>query len=88
MSSVDLPVNSDAPVVAERIPGLWKTPIVMAVFTVLVALLVILAPRTGDSTFRWSRDGDWFAIPDITLPANGIVWTAVVLCLLCTAYAA
>ncbi|WP_406023844.1 ABC transporter permease [Nocardioides sp. NBC_00850] len=88
MSTVDLPVNSDAPVVAERVPGLWKTPIVMAVFTVLVALLVILAPRTGDSTFRWSRDGDWFAIPDITLPANGVVWTAVVLCLLCTAYAA
>lgn len=88
MSTVDLPVSSDAPPVAERIPGLWKTPIVMAVFTVLVALLVILAPRTGDSTFRWSRDGDWFAIPDITLPANGIVWTAVVLCLLCTAYAA
>lgn len=88
MSTVDLPVNSDAPVVAERIPGLWKTPIVMAVFTVLVALLVILAPRTGDSTFRWSRDGDWFAIPDITLPANAVVWTAVILCLLCTAYAA
>ena len=88
MSTVDLPVNSDEPVIAERIPGLWKTPIVMAVFTVLVALLVILAPRTGDSTFRWSRDGDWFAIPDITLPANGVVWTAVVLCLLCTAYAA
>ena len=88
MSVVDLPVNSDAPAVAERIPGLWKTPIVMAVFTVLVALLVIVAPRTGDSTFRWSRDGDWFVIPDITLPANGVVWTAVVLCLLCTAYAA
>lgn len=87
MSTV-IPVNSDAPPVAERIPGLWKTPIVMAVFTVLVALLVILAPRTGDSTFRWGRDGDWFAIPDISLPANGIVWTAVVLCLLCTAYAA
>lgn len=87
MSVVDLPVNSDEPAVAERIPGLWKTPIVMAVFTVLVALLVIVAPRTGDSTFRWSREGDWFAIPDITLPANGIAWTAVVLCLLCTAYA-
>ncbi|WP_338144187.1 ABC transporter permease [Nocardioides turkmenicus] len=88
MSAVDLPVNSDAPVVAERIPGLWKTPGVMAAFTVLVALLVLVRPRAGDSTFRWSRDGDWFAIPDITLPANGVVWTAVVLCLVATAYAA
>jgi general nucleoside transport system permease protein len=88
VSSVDLPVNSEAPAVAERIPGLWKTPGVMAAFTVLVALLVLVRPRGGDSNFRWSRDGDWFAIPDITLPANGIVWTAVALCLLGTAYAA
>jgi simple sugar transport system permease protein len=88
VSSVDLPVNSEAPAVAERIPGLWKTPGVMAAFTVLVALLVLVRPRVGDSTFRCSRDGDWFAIPDITLPANGIVWTAVALCLLGTAYAA
>ncbi|WP_328527210.1 ABC transporter permease [Nocardioides sp. NBC_00368] len=88
MSAVDLPVNSDAPAVAERIPGLWKTPGVMAAFTVLVALLVLVRPRAGDSTFRWSRDGDWFTIPDIALPANAIVWTAVVLCLLGTAYAA
>ena len=88
MTTVDLPVSSEAPAVAERIPGLWKTPGVMAAFTVLVALLVLIRPRSGDSTFRWSRDGDWFTIPDISLPANGIVWTAVALCLLCTAYAA
>ncbi|MEI7055455.1 ABC transporter permease [Nocardioides sp. CCNWLW239] len=88
MSAVDLPVKADAQGVAERVPGLWKAPIVMGVFTVLVALLVVLGPREGDSTFRWSRDSDWFTIPDISLPANGVVWTAVALCLLCTAYSA
>lgn len=88
MSAVDLPVQADAQGVAERIPGLWKTPIVMAVFTVLVALLVLVGPREGDSTFQWSQDSDWFAIPDVSLPANLVVWIAVLLCLLCTAYAA
>ncbi|TQL70125.1 nucleoside ABC transporter membrane protein [Nocardioides albertanoniae] len=88
MSAVELPVNNDAPGTAERIPGLWKTPGVMGVFTVLVALLVLTNPRSGDSTFRWARDGDWFTIPDVSLPANLIVWTTVTLCLLCAAYAA
>ncbi|MGH3352093.1 MAG: ABC transporter permease [Nocardioides sp.] len=88
MSAVDLPVKADAQGVAERIRGLWKAPGVMGAFTILIALLVLVGPRSGDSTFRWSRESDWFAIPDVSLPANAIVWTAVVLCLLCTAYAA
>ena len=47
----------------------------LTAFTILVALLVLVGPREGDSTFRWSREGDWFAIPDVSLPANSIVWT-------------
>lgn len=83
MSAVDLPVRAGAQGVAERTPGLWKPPIVLGVFTVLLALLVVVKPRHHDSTFRWSNDGDWFRIPDITLPADAVVWTAVVLCAAC-----
>ncbi|GGR50003.1 simple sugar transport system permease protein [Nocardioides luteus] len=86
MSAVATTVKPEG--VAERVPGLWKTPSVLGVFTVLVALLVLISPRSGDSTFRWSRQGDWFSIPDVSLPANAVVWAAVLVCLLCTAYAA
>lgn len=58
----------------------WKTPIIFAVFTVLFALLPLLAPREGASTFRLVRSADAaIQLPEVVLPANGTAWVAVVL---------
>ena len=88
MSAVDLPVKAEAQGVAERVPGLWKTPIILAVFTVLLAVMVLVKPRSGSTRFQWKSDGDWFALPDLVLPANAIVWTAVAVGLVVTVVAA
>ncbi len=80
------PVTALEPTVA--LPGLWKTPVLFGVFAVLVALLVLLKPRDGDTTFRIATADDFFQIPEQVLPANATTWTTVVLMLLATAYAA
>lgn len=65
----------------------WKTPIIFGVFTVLIALLPLLAPREGATTFRLASSGAFFTVPDIVLPANATAWGAVVVLAACTVYA-
>lgn len=57
----------------------WKTPIIFGIFTILFALLPLLAPRAGVTTFRLASGGSFFAVPDLVLPATGTAWVAVVL---------
>ncbi|WP_144797325.1 ABC transporter permease [Microbacterium paludicola] len=58
----------------------WKTPVIFGVFTVLFALLPLLAPREGDSTFRLVRSADAvIQLPELVVPANATAWVAVVL---------
>ncbi|MFC7789266.1 ABC transporter permease [Microbacterium sp. MAHUQ-60] len=48
----------------------WKTPIILAVVTVLVALLPLLVPRSGDATFRFAAGSDAIHVPDIVVPGT------------------
>ncbi len=42
----------------------WKAPIALAVFTVLYALLMLAAPRSGVTTFRISTQADALQLPE------------------------
>ncbi|GAB3600680.1 ABC transporter permease [Microbacterium tumbae] len=58
----------------------WKAPVIFGVVTVLFALLPLLAPREGASTFRLVRSADAaIPLPELVLPANPTAWVAVVL---------
>ncbi|MEJ1091364.1 ABC transporter permease [Microbacterium istanbulense] len=65
----------------------WKVPIIFGIFTVLIALLPLLAPREGATTFRLTSGAAFFAIPDVVLPANATAWVAVLIMAAATAYA-
>ncbi|MGX1793566.1 ABC transporter permease [Microbacterium sp. NPDC055312] len=66
----------------------WKAPIIFGIFTVLFALLPLLVPREGMTTFRLAEQNAAIAVPDVLLPATPTAWIAVVLLALCTGYAA
>ncbi len=63
----------------------WKAAIIFGATTVLFALLPLLVPREGQSTFRLSAGHEFFALPDLVLPATATAWVAVVLLLAATA---
>jgi len=65
----------------------WKAPIVLGLFAVLFALLPLLAPRAGDTTFRLTAGEPVIPVPDVVLPATATAWVAVVVLALCTAAA-
>ena len=51
-----------------------KAPIVLAGATVLLALLFLLVPRDGISTFRLSDQSSALALPDVALPTASTFW--------------
>ncbi|MFD5226823.1 ABC transporter permease [Microbacterium sp. NPDC058342] len=59
----------------------WKTPIVLGVLAVLVALLPLFAPRAGDATFRFAAGGDAIAVPDLVVPGTATAWVCIVIAL-------
>ncbi|MET1019255.1 MAG: ABC transporter permease, partial [Microterricola sp.] len=64
----------------------WKAPVTLAIFTVLLGLLFVWAPREGATTFRLSAPGDAIQLPEIVAPVGPVVWTSfVVLALLSAA---
>ncbi|MCK2031186.1 ABC transporter permease [Microbacterium galbinum] len=65
----------------------WKAPIIFGIFTVLFALLPLLAPRDGETTFRLASADAFFAIPDVILPANATAGVAVVVLAAVTVFA-
>ena len=60
--TVDGALAADTPVKAEV--RSWKAPIALAIFTVLYALLILAAPRGGETTFRISTQADAIQLPD------------------------
>ena len=64
-----------------------KAPIAFAVVTALFALLLLVAPREGDATFRFATVGDLFTIPDATVPGMGTAWVTVALMAVATVVA-
>ncbi len=80
------PVTALEPTAAP--PGIWKTPVLFGVFAVLIALLPLLKPRAGDTTFRLAVDSDFAKLPELTAPSDTITWVTVVLMLVAAGYAA
>ncbi|CAH0125016.1 MAG: ABC transporter permease [Microbacterium sp.] len=56
-----------------------KAPIVLAAATVLLALLFLLVPRSGTSSFRLNDPSSPFALPDIALPTGPTSWVVIVI---------
>ena len=57
----------------------WKVPIAFAVFTVLLGLLLLLAPRDGVTTFRISGGNDPVQVPEIQAPVALVTWGAFII---------
>jgi ABC-type uncharacterized transport system permease subunit len=66
----------------------WKVPIAFAVFTVLLGLLLLLAPRDGVTTFRISGGNDPIQVPEIQAPVALVTWGAFIILALLTGLAA
>lgn len=60
----------------------WKTPIALAVFAVLFAVLLLAAPRSGETTFRLATAADVIQLPELMAPVMVTAWTALVVCAL------
>ena len=65
-----------------------KGPVLFAFLTVVLALFVLLAPQSGDTTFRLATGSDFVQLPKVTVPSTATTWACVVFCALCTAAAA
>ncbi|ROP64282.1 ABC transporter permease [Curtobacterium sp. PhB115] len=65
----------------------WKLPIGYAVFTVLALVFFVVLHRAGTTTFRLANAGDFFALPDVPLPAAATGYVVVLLLAVATVYA-
>lgn len=61
-----------------------KTPVILAVLDVVLAVVLLVLRRPGDTTFRVSADTDLFMIPDVSVPGVGAAWVMLAVCLLLT----
>ncbi len=52
----------------------WKAPIALAIFAVLFAVLILAAPRDGETTFRLSTPAEAIQLPDLVLPVGPTTW--------------
>ncbi|WP_194397748.1 ABC transporter permease [Microbacterium atlanticum] len=64
-----------------------KLPVTLAIVTVLLALLFLLVPRNGISTFRLGDPGSTIALPNVSVPTALTSWLVVVLLVLLTVWA-
>ena len=78
------PALSDRPIETTRS---WKAPIGFGIFTLLALLFFGVLHRAGDTTFRLANGGDFFALPNVPLPATGTGIVVIVLLALATVYA-
>ena len=51
-----------------------KFPIVFTFMTAVLGLILALAPREGDTKFRFSAPTDFFVIPSIEVPGMQVAW--------------
>lgn len=66
----------------------WKTPIALAVFTVLFGILLLAAPRSGMTTFQVSTAADALQLPSISAPVAATAWACLIVCVLLAAASA
>jgi len=61
-----------------------KGPVIFAVLTVALILILTLAAQAGDTTFRLAADSDFAQLPRLTVPSTATAWLLVLACALCT----
>jgi ABC-type uncharacterized transport system permease subunit len=64
-----------------------KAAVMFGVLTIGLALLLILAPQEGDTSFRLKAPNDFIELPTITVPSTPTAWVLTLACALCTAAA-
>ena len=64
----------------------WKAPIAFGIFTLIALALAVFAPRSGDTTYRWSQESDAIQVPDLVVPAEQALWAVVALLAVATLY--
>lgn len=78
--------TSAAPVTARVVSVVSsKTPVILAVLDVVLAVVLLAASRAGTTTFRVSTTSDLFQIPDIAVPGAGAAWVLLAVCVVLTA---
>lgn len=87
MTAVTHTPSTPAPALEVARVHSWKTPIALAIFTVLAALLFVALGRDGTSGFRLSTAADLIQLPDLAVPTRLGCVVLVVLLALITAYA-
>lgn len=65
-----------------------KTTIIFALATVGLALILLFAGVSEDTTFRLATPDDWAELPTVTVPAAPTAWLLVVVCAVCAAVSA
>ena len=64
-----------------------KAAVMFWVLTIALALMLILAPQEGDTSFRLKAPNDFVELPTITVPSTATAWVLTLVCALCTAAA-
>jgi simple sugar transport system permease protein len=64
-----------------------KAAVMFGVLTIGLALMVLLAPQEGDTSFRLKAPNDFIELPTITVPSTPTAWVLILACALCTAAA-
>lgn len=62
-----------------------KPAVIFGLATLGLALILLFADLSGDTTFRLATEADWAQLPAPTVPAAATAWLLLVVCALCTA---
>lgn len=81
-----MPGPSDLP--EQAVIRSWKAPVALAVFSVLYGLLLVLAPRGGQTTFRLSTESDLIQLPQLVVSVAVTTWACFVLVVILSALSA
>lgn len=84
MTAPAVNIAAERPLPETTVIRSWKAPIALAVFTALFAILIIIAPRAGETTFRLSSGGDPLQLPPLALPVVLTTWVCVIFLVLLT----
>ena len=71
-TSLSAPVDLDEPTIV-RVRSL-KTPITLLAIAALIALLFLLLPRYGTTTFRLAEAGAAIPLGDVKVPSGPVLW--------------
>jgi ABC-type uncharacterized transport system permease subunit/general stress protein CsbA len=78
----------DAELAERAVIRSWKAPIALGIFALLYGLLLALAPRGGETTFRLSTEADAIQLPALVVPVAATTWICFVLVVLLAAASA